>query len=175
MKISSLIFSSWMCGENQHQLRAIPSVSHVVWALQGEIITECADFNVQLCIKCQISGLVQDYSNSIADALELLQSLHQAIEMITFGIRWWQRIDCVELSSNCLHESWDCWIYPQTSNIRCTLGNKIVDHSDVVGALPIGTAPTTSSFLDLNPWLQQIGQRRQDENYLSFGIWCGLY
>ena len=42
----------------------------------------------------------------------------------------------------------------QTFNIRRTLvGNKIVDHSDVVknedvvGAAPVGAAPTTSSFL----------------------------
>ena len=38
-------------------------------------------------------------------------------------------------------------IYPQTSNISHSLvGNKIVDHSDVVGASPVGAAPTTSSF-----------------------------
>ena len=38
-------------------------------------------------------------------------------------------------------------IYPQTSNIMCNLiGNKIVDHSDVIGASPVGAAPTTSSF-----------------------------
>ena len=37
--------------------------------------------------------------------------------------------------------------YRQVSNIRCTLvGNEIVDHSDVVGASPVGDAPTTSSF-----------------------------
>ena len=37
--------------------------------------------------------------------------------------------------------------YRQTSNISCTLvGNTIVDHSDVVGASPVGAAPTTSSF-----------------------------
>ena len=41
--------------------------------------------------------------------------------------------------------SWACC---QTSNISCTLvGNKIVDHSHVVGASPVGAAPTTSSFL----------------------------
>ena len=35
----------------------------------------------------------------------------------------------------------------QVSNISHTLvGNKIVDHSDVVGASPVGAAPTTSSF-----------------------------
>ena len=37
--------------------------------------------------------------------------------------------------------------YRQTSNISHTLvGSKIVDHSDVIGALPVGAAPTTSSF-----------------------------
>ena len=37
--------------------------------------------------------------------------------------------------------------YRQVSNIRHTLvGNKIADHSDVVGASPVGAAPTTSSF-----------------------------
>ena len=38
-------------------------------------------------------------------------------------------------------------IYRKTSNIRRTLvGNEIVDHSDVVGASPVGAAPTTSLF-----------------------------
>ena len=37
--------------------------------------------------------------------------------------------------------------YRKTSNISHTLvGNKIVDDSDVVGASPVGAAPTTSSF-----------------------------
>ena len=52
--------------------------------------------------------------------------------------------------------------YLKVSNIRRTLvGNKIVDHSDVVGASPVGAAPTTSSFSKLNTWLQWIGQRQQ--------------
>ena len=39
------------------------------------------------------------------------------------------------------------WGYRQVSNIRRTLvGNKIVDNSDVVGASPVGAAPTTSSL-----------------------------
>ena len=37
--------------------------------------------------------------------------------------------------------------YRKVSDIRRTLvGNKIVDHSDVVGASPVGAAPTTTSF-----------------------------
>ena len=38
--------------------------------------------------------------------------------------------------------------YYQTSSMNRTLvGNRIVDYSDVVGTLPVGAAPTTSSFL----------------------------
>ena len=37
--------------------------------------------------------------------------------------------------------------YRQISHIRRSLvGNKIVDHSDVVGASPVGAAPTTCAF-----------------------------
>ena len=37
--------------------------------------------------------------------------------------------------------------FRQTFNVRHTLiGNKLVDHSDVVGASSVGAAPTTSSF-----------------------------
>ena len=40
-----------------------------------------------------------------------------------------------------------CEGYRKVSNISRTLvGNKIVDHSDVVGASPARAAPTTSSF-----------------------------
>ena len=39
------------------------------------------------------------------------------------------------------------WNYRLVSNIvRTLVGNEIVDHSDVVGASPVGAAPTTSSF-----------------------------
>ena len=37
--------------------------------------------------------------------------------------------------------------YRKTSNISRTLwGNRIVDHSDLAGASPVGAAPTTSSI-----------------------------
>ena len=38
-------------------------------------------------------------------------------------------------------------IYSQISNISRTLvSNEIIDYSDAVGASPVSTAPTTSSF-----------------------------
>ena len=70
------------------------------------------------------------------------------------------RIQCMR-AYNCLTEfqtlilsisseiapQWISQDYRKISNIRRTLvGNKIVDHSDVVGASPVGAAPTTSSF-----------------------------
>ena len=69
-------------------------------------------------------------------------------------------------------------IYRQVSNISCTfVGNKIVDHSDVVGASPVGAAPSTSSFstqhMVLLDWAKTT--TRRDEKHLSLGIWCVLY
>ena len=67
--------------------------------------------------------------------------------------------------------------YRKTSNLRRNLiGNKIVDHSDVVGASPDGAAPSTSSFstyhLASTAWAKAIA--RWDDKHLRFGIWCGL-
>ena len=68
--------------------------------------------------------------------------------------------------------------YHKISNISRTLvGNKLVDHSDVVGASPVGAAPTTPSFSTYclaSMDLAKITARR-DENHLNFVIWCGLY
>ena len=64
-----------------------------------------------------INDLVQDFGNSSAWAKELLPSRSRPLT------------------------------YRKVSNISCTLVvNKIVDHSDVVGASPVSAAPTTSSF-----------------------------
>ena len=46
-----------------------------------------------------------------------------------------------------LQEKSQLLYYRKTSHIsRTFVGNKIVDNSDVVGASPVGAAPTTSSF-----------------------------
>ena len=39
---------------------------------------------------------------------------------------------------------------------RIVVGNGSVDHSDAVGALPIGAAPTTSSFFDFTHGLDGL-------------------
>ena len=67
--------------------------------------------------------------------------------------------------------------YQQTSNISCSIvGNKIVDHTDAVGATLVGAAPTTSSFsikhqASINSTKTNA---RRYEKHLSFGIWCDL-
>ena len=65
--------------------------------------------------------------------------------------------------------------YRNTSNISRTLvGNKIVDNSDIVGALHVDAAPTTFSFWHKHmasmDWAKKISRR--DEEYLGFEIWC---
>ena len=56
----------------------------------------------------------------------------------------------------CMHSTSKKLCYYHTYNVSGTLvGNKIVDHCDVVGASPVGAAPITSSF--------------------KFGIWCDLH
>ena len=68
--------------------------------------------------------------------------------------------------------------YDQTFNRRRALtGNKIVDHSEVVGALPVGAALTTSSFSTehlISIYCIKTTASR-DEKPLSFGIWRILY
>ena len=56
--------------------------------------------------------------------------------------------------------------YRKTSNIKhILLGNKIVDHSDIVGASPVGAAPTTSLFsswrLSSVDWADNCKTRRE--------------
>ena len=65
----------------------------------------------------------------------------------------------------------------QTSSIsRTVVGNKIYDHSDAIGASPVGTAPTTSSFstehLASVVWAKT--STRRDKKHLSCRMWVDL-
>ena len=68
--------------------------------------------------------------------------------------------------------------YRKTTNIRLTLvSNIIVDHSDVVGASPVGAVPTTSSF---STWhlASRVSAKTvagQYDKLSSVGIRCVLY
>ena len=69
-------------------------------------------------------------------------------------------------------------IYRQTSDIsHIFVGNKTVDHSNVVGASPVGAAPTTFSFstqhLALMDWAKITARR--DDKHIQFWIICVLY
>ena len=69
-------------------------------------------------------------------------------------------------------------VYHQSSNISWTLvGNKIVDHSDVVGALPVDATP--SAFLFWTKYLALMNREktttRREDKHLGCEIWCVLY
>ena len=95
---------------------------------------------------------------------------------------WWFETPSRPLWRHCNdlvweHDTADSF-YRKISNIRRTLlENKIVDHSDEVGASPVGAAPTTSSFSTWFLASRDSAKRaaRGYENLLSVGIWCALY
>ena len=58
--------------------------------------------------------------------------------------------------------------YHQTSNISCTLGgNELADLSDVVGASPVGAAPTTSSFSGFH----KLGKDDCKTRWKTYKLW----
>ena len=64
-------------------------------------------------------------------------------------------------------------IYPKTSDIRrASEGNKIVDHSDVVGAAPVG-AVQLHLHSRLNTWIQWIGQIQLQYKTRKKKLWFG--
>ena len=78
-------------------------------------------------------GPTADFFSEYMGTLYLRIKWNQLIQWLT---TWVNRPD---------RHLWD--YYRKTSNISRTLViNKIVDNSDVVGASPVGAAPTTSSF-----------------------------
>ena len=86
--------------------------------------------------------------------------------------------ELIDWSPTTVKLKWSWTIWTMSTDISSTLvGNKLVDHSDVVGASPVGTAPTTSSFstkhLASMDWAKTTA--RQDKYHWSFGIWHDLY
>ena len=71
----------------------------------------------------------------------------------------------------------ETWLNKRVQDINTLIGNKLIDHSDVAGALPVGATPTTSSFFTWHlasmDWAKTTARR--DKKHLSFGILCDLY
>ena len=79
----------------------------------------------------------------------LLRWRHISVKVMTrYGVAW----SVISVRRIAWYISYDIpvaveYAYRQTPNINRTLvGNEIVDHSDVVGASPVGCAPTLSPF-----------------------------
>ena len=61
------------------------------------------------------------------------------------------------------------FIHRQISHISCTLvGNELVDHSDVVGALPVSAAQNYIFILDLTPGFNGLGKKNCKTRRESF-------
>ena len=64
--------------------------------------------------------------------------------------------------------------YRKIPDIRRTfVANKIVDHSDIVGASPVGAAPTTSSFSTEHVASVDWANQLQDETTNILVLWFG--
>ena len=78
--------------------------------------------------------------------LQYVHKLYESFISLWFIYVNWV-IGSLALVADLMSSHWLNQYYRKVSNISRTLvGNKIVDHSDVVGASPVGAAPTTSSF-----------------------------
>ena len=63
-------------------------------------------------------------------------------------------------------------MYRKTSNIIHTLvGNNIFDHSDVVGASPVGAAANYIFILDLAPGFNGLGKDNCKTRQETFKFW----
>ena len=97
--------------------------------------------------------------------------------MFKYMSYWTVRMKRNHYKSNYWHFS----MYCQTSNIRCTIGNKIVDQSDVIGASPLRCC-NYIFILNLTPGFNGLGKEtcktRQgtfkfwDLVHLIFEVWC---
>ena len=103
---------------------------------------------------------LQEVRQSINQRLHTQKAPHSSPWPASYGVSSVNILEKIERVITAPHCIWDCYTcysgipnqfigtnYCQISNIRRTLvGNKMVDDSGVVGASPLGAAPTTSSF-----------------------------
>ena len=99
---------------------------------------------------CSFMMVLQDWADSAHEALpdcQLPLPYREVCQRQPLRCLWHCHTRQVSRQNHDLIMLINCLIC-QTSNMRCTIiGNSLVDHSNVVGASPVITAPTTSSFL----------------------------
>ena len=117
----------------QHCARAFADRSNLRAHLQTH--SDVKKYNCKTCAKTfsRMSLLLKHEDGGCAGSLWCVVSLVQSILRLTH----WPLGDVVVIWK--MHR-------PVSIVRRILVGNKIVDHSDVVGASPVGAAPTTSSF-----------------------------
>ena len=85
-----------------------------------------------------------------------MQNITTAQEHITPTVQWISGCQTWQWNNKSIHSIYIIHtlnLVSQTSNISHPLvGNNIVDHSDDVGALPVGAALTTSSWSSFSTW-----------------------
>ena len=122
-----------------YQVQYIPINMHTVFALLCFVVV------IHWLIFPYLSGLLHWHCGNLT------------IAPVPAKQRWgiWINTSCEFIMNDCITTTKQSTTkpcayflgYTVKSNTRRTLvGNKIVDHSDVVGASPVGAAPTTSSF-----------------------------
>ena len=103
--------------------------------------------------------------------------MHKYVNYMSGGWMEQDICDCYDTPCKNLKILLHYCTYCQVSNISHTwVGNEIVDHSDVVGASPVGVAPTTPSFSTehlASIYCAKTTASRVEKHF-SFGIWCDL-
>ena len=107
---------------------------------------KCCSFRLGLNVLSDLSNVTPETNLKHTNEIESVSQWH--IDTPVMYCMYWNIIEFVsEWNTGPYTNTFYTETYHQTSNISYTLlGNKIVDHSDVVGALPVSAAPTTSSF-----------------------------
>ena len=151
----------------------------MVWCRPGEnhYLNQC-----WLIYRCILCITWPQWANHWHGEVEKFKRKHKNIFAFS-GISQWQR----SLKSFLMEDKDSCILqlvprasftnmdYHQTSNRKhIFVGNKIVDHTDVAGASPIGTAPTTSSFstqhLASMDWAKTTARRHEEHLSLRRGL-----
>ena len=125
-----------------------------------------------------VSNIIYDYKNWLYLLCYHQESYHCSIEIRCQTLLI---TDLKTLLYKFYH--WHSWVpftkldYHQTSNMWCTLVvNKIVDHSDVVGAVMTVDAPTTSTILLTTSGFNGLGEDNCKTRWetFKFGDWVHL-